>query len=30
VHEGTMRRAYRDNSGICDVALYSILREEVK
>lgn len=27
-YEGTLRRADRNNQGICDVAVYSILREE--
>jgi len=27
-HEGTLRRADRNNQGICDAAYYSILREE--
>ena len=29
-YEGTLRRADRNNQGICDVSWYSILREECR
>ena len=29
-HEGTLRRADKNNQGICDAAYYSILREEYR